>query len=47
MKTLLRVLLKNCKSQENTGGSPECVDESCGIVVEQNDIDGMKFLSDT
>lgn len=26
----------------NTGGSPECVDESCGIVVEQNDIDGMK-----
>ena len=26
----------------NTGGSPECIDSSCGIVVEQNDIDGLE-----
>ena len=25
-----------------TGGSPECIDEKSGIVVEKNDIDGMK-----
>lgn len=24
-----------------TGGSPECIDETCGAVVEKNDIDGM------
>ena len=25
----------------NTGGSPEIIDETCGIVVEKNDVDGM------
>lgn len=25
----------------NTGGSPECIDETCGIVVEKNDIEGL------
>ncbi len=25
----------------NTGGSPECIDHSCGIVVEKNDIDSL------
>ena len=25
----------------DTGGSPECIDETCGSVVEKNDIDGM------
>lgn len=25
-----------------TGGSPECIDETCGVVVEKNDIDGMQ-----
>lgn len=25
-----------------TGGSPECIDDKSGIVVEKNDIDGMK-----
>lgn len=25
-----------------TGGSPECIDETCGSVVDKNDIDGMK-----
>lgn len=24
-----------------TGGSPECIDETCGSVIEKNDIDGM------
>lgn len=24
-----------------TGGSPECIDESCGIVVEKDDVDGL------
>lgn len=26
----------------NTGGSPECIDETCGYIVEKNDIDAMK-----
>ena len=26
----------------NSGGSPECIDESCGVVVEKDDIDGMQ-----
>lgn len=26
----------------NTGGSVECVDESCGMVVEQNDVDALE-----
>ena len=26
----------------NSGGSPECIDETCGVVVEKNDIDGMQ-----
>lgn len=26
----------------NTGGSPECVDDSCGVVVEIDDVDTMK-----
>ena len=26
----------------NTGGSPECLDKSCGVVVPKNDIDAMK-----
>ena len=26
----------------NTGGSPECYDETCGIVVKKNDIDAME-----
>ena len=25
----------------NTGGSPECIDKTCGIVVEKNDIQGL------
>ena len=25
----------------NTGGSPECIDETCGIVVKKNDIEGL------
>ena len=25
-----------------TGGSPECIDETCGSVVEKNDIDGLE-----
>ena len=25
----------------DTGGSPECIEETCGAVVEKNDIDGM------
>lgn len=25
----------------NTGGSPECIDETCGMVVEKNDIEGL------
>ena len=24
-----------------TGGSPEIIDETCGIVVEKNDVDGL------
>ncbi len=24
-----------------TGGSPECIDETCGIVIEKNDVDGL------
>lgn len=26
----------------NTGGSPECIDESCGSVVEKDDLEGLK-----
>ena len=26
----------------NTGGSPEIIDETCGIVVPKNDVEGMK-----
>ena len=26
----------------NSGGSPECIDESCGVVVQKDDIDGMQ-----
>ena len=26
-----------------SGGSPECVDETCGSVVDCNDIDGMRL----
>ena len=25
-----------------SGGSPECIDETCGEVVEKNDIDGLQ-----
>lgn len=27
----------------NTGGSPECIDLSCGVVVEKNDIDSLEM----
>jgi glycosyltransferase involved in cell wall biosynthesis len=26
----------------NTGGSPEIIDETCGLVVNKNDVEGMK-----
>lgn len=26
----------------NTGGSPECIDQSCGMVIDKNDVDGMR-----
>ena len=25
-----------------TGGSPECIDDTCGSVVDKNDVDGME-----
>ncbi len=28
----------------NTGGSPECIDENCGIVVECDDIDALETV---
>lgn len=27
----------------NSGGSPECIDKSCGIIVSKNDIDGLEI----
>lgn len=26
----------------NSGGSPECIDETCGVVVERDDVDAME-----
>lgn len=26
----------------NTGGSPECIDDSCGVIVDVNDVDSLK-----